>query len=96
MTQIVSQTDHGVRIVNEEGIAEFNMQTFIDDLVIQLNLRLLGNQIVMETYLKTELPPVPDITFPGLIFVSDASPQPVPAFSDGTDWRSVITGSIIS
>ena len=96
MTQIVSQTDHGVRIVDKEGIAAFNMQTFMDDLVIQLNLRLLGNQIVMESYTKTTLPPVPDINSPGLIFVSDASPQPVPAYSDGTNWRSVVTGSIIS
>lgn len=96
MTQIVSQTDHGVRIVDEDGIAAFNMQTFMDDLVIQLNLRLLGNQIVMESYTKTTLPDVPDVNSPGLIFVSDDVGGSVPAFSDGTNWRRVTDRDIIS
>lgn len=50
--------------------------------------------VYFPTYAKAALPGASKTG--GQIYVTDAAPQACPAYSDGTNWRSVITGLIIS
>ncbi len=94
MTEIVSKPDHGNRIVDEQGIATFDFQTYLDDITLRLNAFLLGNQVTLPSYTVATLPPV--VAAPGLIFVSDEVGGPVLAFSDGAVWRRSTDRQIVS
>ena len=67
--------------------ASREFQIYLDEIELRINKRLLGNQIVLASYEVDNLPPVPDVSEPGLIFVSNEIGGSVPAFSDGTNWR---------
>lgn len=58
------------------------------------NLALLSGAVFLKSFVKASLPP--SSTAGGLIYVSDNTAQATPAFSDGTNWRSVVTGLIIA
>ncbi len=97
MTQIVSKPDHGEPIGDIDGkpvLASNSLQNFHDDLSEELNLNLLGNQVQLQTYTVSTLPS--SATAGGLIFISDETGGPVPAFSDGTEWRRVTDRAIVS
>ena len=91
---LVSQTQANDQIAGENGFPSARFQNFIDDLVVQLNDKLLGLQVQLPSYTVTTLPVV--TTAPGLIFVSDETGGAVPAFSDGTNWRRVTDRTIVS
>ncbi len=93
MTEITSKPDHG-EVIIENGKASYRLQNFIDNLVLQLNQNVLGQQVNLPSYTVSSLPTVN--SFPGLIFVSDEIGGAVPAFSDGTDWRRVTDRAIVS
>lgn len=96
--KIVTQIDHGEAIGFIDGkpvIASDRFQLFIDDITQKLNDTLLGNQIILELYTVATLPPIP-FQITGLIFVLDESGGPVPAFSDGTNWRRCTDRAIVS
>lgn len=93
---IVTQVDHGqaIGIVDDKPvIASERFQLFLDDIVQKLNETLLGNQIVLESYLKASLPSVPPT---GVIHVSDEVGGPTLAYSNGTNWLRASDGVIIS
>lgn len=97
MTRVVSQPDHGNKLVNEEGIALQNFQIWIDDIIRNFNLLEAQINPVMKLNLFT-VALVPDATMNkgGLIYVTDEIGGEVPAFSDGTNWRRVTDRTPIS
>jgi hypothetical protein len=101
MTALTTQPHHADAIgFIAQGENKVNISipylNFIDDLVEKLNSKLFGNQITLDTYTVATLPTVPDVTAPGLIFVSDETGGAIPAFSDGTNWRRVSDRAIVS
>ena len=101
MPDITTQPDHAdaigfVDADKRRVIISIPYLNFVDDLVEKLNSKLFGNQITLDTYTVATLPTVPDITEPGLIFVSDETGGAVPAFSDGTNWRRMTDRSIVT
>lgn len=71
---------------------EYNL--FFDNINFSLN-QLLGDSLKLTSY---TLATVPDVAanLSGMIFVSDESGGPAPAWSDGTDWRRFSDGAVIS
>ena len=93
---IVTQVDHGEAIGFIDGkpvIASERFQLFMDDIVQKLNETLLGDQIVLESYLKASLPPVPST---GVIHVSDEAGGPTMAYSNATNWLRASDGAVVS
>ena len=93
MTELVSKTDHGVKLI-DDGKASLVLQVYLDELELKINGALLGVQVELKSYTVATLPAVP--TTPGLVFVSDETAGAVPAFSDGTNWRRVTDRAIVS
>lgn len=91
---IVSSPDHGDKVVNN-GVFSVRMQSFVDDLVLQLNNRLLGQSVKLQPYTVATLPNVLRNTN-GLIIVTDETGGFVTAFSDGTNWRRTTDRAIVS
>ena len=101
MVEIVTLPEHGTAIGLKEGgsaviIATPALQNFFDDIVQKLNQNVFGTSVQLTSYTVATLPEVPDVLFPGLIYVSDETGGAVPAFSDGTDWRRVTDRAVIS
>jgi len=101
MAEITTQPDQADAIGFLDGDSKkvtisITYINFINDLVEKLNSKLFGNQITLDTYTVANLPAVPDVTAPGLIFVSDETGGSIPAFSDGSNWRRVSDRSIVS
>ena len=96
MTNLVSKPIHGAVLIDEQRIASTALQNFFDDLELRLNQNVFGNQVAIPSYTVATLPPVPDISTPGLIFVSDETGGSVPAFSDGTDWRRITDRAVVA
>lgn len=71
------------------------VQDWFDDLEIQLNERLLGPAIIFESYTVATVPEA-DENGNGVIIVSDEAGGRTLATSDGTNWRRVSDGAIIS
>ena len=94
MTEIVSKPDHGNKIVDAQGIAMGDFQRYMDDITLLLNANLLGAQVTLPSYTVAKLPTV--TAAPGYIFVSDEAGGPVPAFSDGVNWRRCTDRNIVS
>lgn len=72
--------------------SEYNL--FFDNVDFSLN-QLLGDSLKLTSYTVATVPDVA-ANLSGLIFVSDESGGPVPAWSDGTDWRRFSDGAVIS
>lgn len=98
--QIASKPDPGDAIAEQAGKpvrATGRLQGFFNDIEQKFNKFLLGSSGVrVPTYLKTELPPVPDATNPSIIYVSNEAGGAVLAFSDGTNWRRSTDRAIVS
>ncbi len=94
--QLVSQPDHGEAIGFMDGkpiVASERFQIFMDNIVQKLNDKLLGDQIVLESYLKASLPTVPAN---GIIHVSDETGGATLAYSNGTNWLRASDGAVVS
>lgn len=91
---INSKPAHGDKIV-EGGQLTRTAQAFFDDLEIQLNARLLGQSVVLQSYTALTLPDASKNTN-GMIVVSDESGGAVTAFSDGTNWRRTTDRAVVS
>ena len=92
--EIPSKPDHGEEII-KDGKASERLQAFMDDLQQRLNDLLLGDAIIFPEYTVAT---VPDATLwnNGAIIVSDEVGGRTIATSDGTNWRRVVGGVIIS
>lgn len=93
MAAITSKPDWGARLI-ENGAANRQLQSFLDELEQSLNADLLGSQVTLPSYEVADLPVVR--AAPGMIFVSDEAGGAVPAFSDGLVWRRVTDRAIVS
>ena len=71
---------------------EYNL--FFDDVDFSLN-QLLGDSLKLTSYTVAKVPDVA-ANLSGLIFISDESGGPTPAWSDGTNWRRFSDGAVIS
>lgn len=95
--EIISNPDHGDAIGYVEGkpvLASPYLLNFFDDIRQKLNQFLLGPQIVAPVYTVATLPsPVPSS---GLIHVSNETGGPVLAYADGTNWRRISDGAVVS
>lgn len=94
-----SRPDHAdfIGILEEQGInvsPEFNL--FFDDLFQKLN-EFLGDSVLLTSYTITP-DTLPDATtnLNGAIIVSDESGGRTMATSDGTDWRRVSDGAVVT
>lgn len=95
MTQIISQPDHGDKLIDKGGIALSNLQIFIDDVVRQFNLLEVQVNPVLQLNLFT-VATLPTLSRGALIYVTDETGGEVPAFSDGINWRRVTDRVIVS
>ena len=96
MTRIVTQPNHGDKIMDQEGLALSNFQIFIDDIVRQFNLldAQINPVLFLNQFTVSTLPSA--TTKGGFIYVTDESSGEIPAFSDGTNWRRVTDRAIVS
>ena len=81
---------------NRLGNSGSSQQDFNDDLQRKLNRFVFGFGPLLPNVLVADLPGagVGDVETGMTVFVTDAS-TPVPAYFDGTVWRSFITGLVI-
>lgn len=102
MSHSVAKPDHGTPIGFIEGdpakpvLASDRIQLYLDELEEKLNTNLIGGFLVLESYVFADLPTVPDVSKPSVIFVSDLSGQPAPVYSDGTNWRRFSDDTVAS
>lgn len=97
MTQIISQPDHGDKLIDKEGLSLANFQIFIDDVVRQFNLlEMQINPVLQLNLFMVATVPDPTLTPGAMIFVTDESLGPIPAYSDGVNWLRVNDKGIIS
>lgn len=98
MNEIISKPDYGSNLV-EDGRASDRFQLYLDDITRLLNSNLLGSAVVFPAYTVAA---VPDATIYntgtgfGTIIVSDETGGRTLATSDGTDWRRVSDGAVVS
>ncbi len=81
---------------NRIGNSGSSQQDYNDEIERRVNTFLLGFGPLLPNMLVADLPAagVGDVTTGMQVFVTDAS-TPAPAYFDGTNWRSVITGLVI-
>lgn len=91
---ITSKPDRGSKVV-EGGQPSERLWLFFDDLVQKLNSFLLGDAVLLPVYTVATAPDATKWTN-GAIIVSDETGGRTIATSDGTDWRRVSDGAIIS
>lgn len=96
MTQIVSKPSYGASLIRSktDGLATDIFQNYLDDLEEVLNTNLLGLQVQLPIYTVATLPAA--TTAGGMVFVSNETGGPVPAFSDGMDWRRMTDRNVVS
>ena len=93
--QIVTSPQHGDQITRRDGLGPARgMRVFMDDLVLKLNLYLLGDRVVPPEYEVADLPDPTDGN--GMIFVTDESGGPTIAYSDLSNWRRVSDGAVVT
>ena len=98
MTEIVSKPAHGTPIITlqeGDGFANSNLQVHLDDLTEKLNQFLLGDSVILPEYTVATVPAAAS-NDNGAIIVSDETGGRTIATSDGTNWRRVSDGAIIS
>lgn len=104
--EITTNPQRSERIVGENGLPSDQTIEWFDDLEIALNENLLGEIVQFKSYtvaqLKTIIAPATTPEIPaenfldGVVIVSDESGGRTLATSDGTDWRRVSDGIIIT
>lgn len=93
--QIVTIPQHGSSIVRRDGLGpSSNMLLWMDEIVLKVNLYMLGDRVVPPEYEVADLPDPTDGN--GLIFVTDESGGPVIAYSDLSNWRRVSDGAVVT
>ncbi len=88
-------------LVDKDGMAEDQLIEFFDDIELSLNQNLLGDAIIFNSFTVAQLtgatPQVPASNFlNGAVIVSNETGGRTIATSDGTNWRRVSDGAIIS
>ena len=97
MTLIISQPDHGDKLIDKEGLALSNLQIFIDDIVRQFNLlEVQVNPVLQLNLFTVATVPMPSLSQGALIFVTDQSGGERVAYSNGVNWLTIDTNTIIS
>ena len=94
MKQLVNAPEHG-ETITEAGKASSSMQLFLDELVLLINGQLLGDALNLSIHKVSDVPSAASWTG-AMIYVPDESGGPVPAFSDGTNWRRCTDRVVIS
>lgn len=94
MNEITSKPDRGENII-QNGQPSERLWLFFDDIEQKLNSFLLGDAVILPVYTVATVPAAADWDG-GAIIVSDETGGRTIATSDGTDWRRVSDGAIIS
>ena len=94
MSHIVSVTDHGAKII-ENDAATWLFQLYLDDITQKLNDHLLGDAVQLPSYTVLT---VPDATAweAATIYVSDETGGKTTAYSDGTNWLRSYDRAVVS
>lgn len=92
--QITSKPD-AIEIIVNAGQASLRFQLYLDDITEKLNKFLLGDAIIFQEYTVATVPSASGNNN-GVIIVSDETGGRTLATSDGTNWRRVSDGAIIS
>lgn len=94
--QLTSKPEHSESIVSiTTGRASNRFQLYLDDILQKLNQILLGDAIIVPEYLVAGVPTASKWDN-GMIIVSDETGGRTLATSDGTNWRRVADGAVIS
>ena len=87
--------EHGDGIVDDNKLASPAMRQFIIELELKLNAIVLGDALLLQSYIVADVPGATEWTG-AMIFIRDETGGAVPAFSDGTDWRRVTDRAVIT
>ena len=87
---VIGKLPNGTEITISE-----EQQAYNDEIEQQLNDNVLGQAVILTDYTVATLPSA-SANSSGLIFVTNETGGPVPAFSDGTNWRRVTDRAIVS
>ena len=90
MIDINTKPDHGSRLIDADGIAQPDLQRYLDDITLRINADRAG----LKPYKVANVPDA--VSGYGLIMVTDETGGAVPAFSDLTNWRRVTDRVVIS
>jgi hypothetical protein len=93
--EITTKPNHGEPLLTPEGFAQYGFQNFLDDLQQRMNDRMLGSALILEEYIVATVPAAADWDN-GAIIVADEAGGRTIATSDGTNWRRVSDGAVIS
>lgn len=94
--QLTSKPDHSEQIISQvTGLPSVRFQLYLDDIQQKLNQILLGDAIIMPEYDVATVPAAAD-NINGAIIVDDETGGRTIATSDGTNWRRVSDGAIVS
>ena len=91
---ITTKPDHGAMLI-VEGRATEAFQQLLDQLQQVLNDCVLGQALVLQTYTVATVPAAAS-WLNGVIIVSDETGGRTIATSDGTNWRRVSDGAVVS
>jgi hypothetical protein len=92
--EITSKPDHGAVLTPKEMAAN-QFQDFLDDIEDRFNRLLLGEALILQEYTVATVPAAASWDN-GAIIVSDETGGRTMATSDGTNWRRVSDGAVIS
>ena len=92
--EIVTNPEHGEKLIAQGGAATIPFQVFLDDLVLRLNRNVLGAAVRLPMYGLTNLPNAAEWDA-SQIYVRGGSTDS-PAYSDGTNWRRVTDGEVVA
>jgi hypothetical protein len=92
---ITTKPDRGESLVDPAGLITERFQLFLDDLEDRVNRFLVGDAVIVPEYTVAGVPTASDWDN-GVIIVSNETGGRTLATSDGTDWRRVSDGAVIS
>ena len=95
MSEIQSKPDHFEVIVEPAGLPTIRFQLYLDDIAQWMNSNLLGEAVILPEYTVLTVPTASDWDN-GAIIVSDETGGRTIATSDGTNWRRVSDGAVVS
>lgn len=92
--EAIGETEHGDQVRASNGL-----QAHLDDLTQRLNENLLGVAAWLPSYTVATVPASGDLPDPAeawMIFVTDETGGPTPAFWDGSDWLRTLDNAVIA
>ena len=93
---IVSKPDHSTTLI-EGGKATFSFQLYLDGIEEKLNGSLLGvNGVEIPSYNVADLPTGPPSDSNFIVFVPDETAGPALGVWNGTQWRKLTLGGVVS